>query len=121
MTDGNGTTYGIYDEREMVVNWRRYRLRSQTNDTALKARVRKACVPLVNDTDQSDINNVPALEEALKSLIWYDAGDYKTANAAMREAIMALNAEYSRYETETELGSAKLDYAAGGGDIVNIL
>lgn len=121
MTDGQGTTYGIYDERETVVDWRRYRLSSRTNDATLTARVRKSFIPLVNDFDESDINNLPALEEAIRALGWFDNADYDKARQGMAIAVRYLDGEYARYEAETELGTAQLDASMGCSGVPNIL
>lgn len=121
MTDQSGNVYGIYDERQMAVSLRRYKIIGPIQDTSLTARVRRACIPLQNETDQSDINNIGALEEALRAVHYYDNVDYEKAGAAMRTAIWLLNGEYARYQPETELGAAQLDPGSGCGSIGNIL
>lgn len=121
MSDGAGNVYAIYQQTETTVDWRRYQLASGTQDSVLIARCRRSCVPLIYDTDQSDIANIPALEEAVRALSWFDNADYEKADAAMRHAIWYLNGEYARYETEPEIGSAQLDYASSCGGIWNIL
>jgi hypothetical protein len=121
MTDGSGNVYAIYQQSETTVDWRRYQLASSTSDMVLTARCRRSCVPLVFDTDQSDIANIPALEEAIRALSWFDNADYEKGDMAMRHAVWYLNGEYARYETEPEIGTAQLDSSSSCGSVWNIL
>lgn len=121
MKDGSGVTYAIYQAGETTVDWRQYQLTSKTTDASLQARCRRKYVPLVADTDQSDINNIEALTEALRGVKASDALDYTVLGNAMRNAMWLLNGEYARYEGDTEIGAAQLDSMAGCGQVWNIL
>lgn len=121
MRDGSANVYAIYQPAETTVDWRRYQLSSKTTDTTLQARCRRKYVPLVADTDQSDIDNIEALTEALRGVKASDALDYITLGNAMRNSMWLLNGEYARYEVETEIGSAQLTEMSGCGSVYNIL
>ena len=77
-------------------------------------------VPVVSDNDDFDINNIIAMELALRAYNFLKANDRKTYMENMIESVGYLNGEMARSMPESEDTQIQFDHYTRAGQICNI-
>tara|TARA_R110000868_G_scaffold64854_5_gene194635 strand:- start:15421 stop:16383 length:963 start_codon:yes stop_codon:yes gene_type:complete len=114
------TFFARYEAGETIPNYRRYRLAFRTNDTVLTAMCKRRYQLLVADNDPVDINNVLAIEFALRAYRYFQASDLKTYRENIAGAIGCLNGELARHGSDSEGITVQFEPSLMMGRVSNI-
>lgn len=121
LTDGTiNTFFSIWQAGETFPQYRRYRLNSKENDSAVSAICKREFFPLVSDNDPCDINNVLAIENGLRAYRYEQNADYVHAQESIQNAIGYLNGELQRFQGETDAGSVSFLKPVNAGSMRNL-
>jgi hypothetical protein len=112
--------FALYQPGETVPNYRRYLFDNVQNCPMVSAICKRRYELLVANNDPCEISSVMAFESGLRGYGWFQRNDMDAYRDAIKEAINYLNAELSRYQSDTESGAVGMIRQVSAGSMRNL-
>lgn len=119
LVSSTATFFAFYQPGETIPNYRRYIYNNNQNFNTVRAICKRRYELLVADNDPCEISSVMAFESGLNGYGWFQRKDMEAYRDSIKEAINYLNAELSRFQSDTSSGAVGMVRMVSGGGMRN--